>query len=439
MIASLSASTKTPVVISESDLDREAIASAVAMKIAFGNVPESLRNKRVFRLSLDTLARGAKTSEEFVIRLQSVLGEAAQAQGRIILFVDQLQEYAGARAATTATASVKEAIEASHLQIIGGASPEAYASYIAPDKSVARLFESISIDNLGDNASATTESSDKRRSPIDEEFVGDTISSDMRELMKSAGPNGRVTAILQVNDVDSPQVRSLLARHGVLVGNSMARLGAMKVELPVKAVEALAKSDAMNYISPDRQMESFGHVTSTTGADQVRNAPGLISSLLGSTAIDGSGVGIAVLDSGVDSGHMAFFNTALLPSSRIKFSKDFTNENNPSNDPYGHGSHVAGAAAGLSTSTGDSYQGIAPNANIISLRVLDRNGVGSVSALLNALNWILAPADPTKPVSSYQPAKQGQIQHPCRQHEFGSAGNRLVQERPGLPRIARIG
>mgnify|MGYP003694196281 CR=1 FL=1 len=116
----------------------------------------------------------------------------------------------------------------------------------------------------------------------------------MRELMKSAGPNGRVTAILQVNDVNSSQLRSLLARHGVLVGDSMAKLGAMKVELPIKAVEALAKSDAMNYISPDRQMESFGHVTSTTGADQVRNAPGLISSLLGSTGIDGSGVGIAV-------------------------------------------------------------------------------------------------------------------------------------------------
>ena len=225
----------------------------------------------------------------------------------------------------------------------------------------------------------------------------------MRELMKSAGPNGRVSAILQVNDVNNTEVRSLLARHGVMVSDSMAKLGAMKVELPVKAIEALMKSHSMNYISPDRQMESFGHVTSTTGADQVRNAPGLISRLLGATAIDGTGIGIAVLDSGVDSGHMAFLNTALIPSSRIKFSKDFTSENNLRNDPYGHGSHVAAAAAGLSTSSGDSYQGIAPNANIISLRVLDKNGAGSVSALLNALNWILAPADPTKPVSSTNP------------------------------------
>ena len=60
-------------------------------------------------------------------------------------------------------------------------------------------------------------------------------------------------------------------------------------------------------------------------------------------------------------------------------------------------------AAGISTSGANTYQGIAPNANIISLRVLDKNGVGSTSALLNALNWILAPADPNKPASSGNP------------------------------------
>jgi serine protease AprX len=208
----------------------------------------------------------------------------------------------------------------------------------------------------------------------------------MSELLKSAGQSGRVSAILQVNDVNNPEVRLLLARHGAVVSESMAKLGAMKVELPVQAIEALMKSRSMNYISPDRQMQSFGHVTSTTGADQARNAPGLVSGLLGGAAVDGSGVGIAVLDSGVDSGHMAFLNGALIPSSRIKYSKDFTSENNSSNDPYGHGSHVAAAAAGQSTSSGDSYSGVAPNANIISLRVLDKNGTGSVSALLNALN-----------------------------------------------------
>ena len=125
--------------------------------------------------------------------------------------------------------------------------------------------------------------------------------------------------------------------------------------------------------------------------------------LLGSTTtFDGKGIGIAVIDSGVDAAHKAF-------NSRIVFKKDFTVENKADKDYYGHGSHVAGAAAGTSVSNSGSgnnqYQGIAPSANIINLRVLDKNGVGSVSVLLNAMNWILSPADPTKPLSWQQSAK----------------------------------
>src|SRR5262249_44154894 len=348
--------------------------------------------KHVFRLRLEALAKDAKTSEEFVNRVQSVFAQAAQAEGQIVLFVDQLHEYAGAHAALSVSASLKEALENHRLQIMGGASPESYASYIAADENVAGLFQSILIDRFatGDSAAETAKTGG-RRSPINEEFVGENISSDMRELMQSAGPAGRVSAILQVSDVNDQEVRALLARHGVQVNDSMANLGAMNVELPVQAIDALMKSRSMNYISLDRQMQSFGHVTAATGADQIRNAPSLLSSLLGASAIDGSGIGIAILDSGVDTGHMAFLNTAVVPVSRIRFSKDFTTENNSLNDPYGHGSHVAASAAGISTSTGDSYQGMAPNANLISLRVLDKNGVGSTSALLNALNWILAP------------------------------------------------
>src|SRR6185436_6023484 len=87
VIASLVAA-KNPVVVSESDLDRDVIARAIASKIAFGDVPEALRDKRVFRLSIDALAKGAKSSDEFSTRVQAVFAEAAQAQGRVILFVD---------------------------------------------------------------------------------------------------------------------------------------------------------------------------------------------------------------------------------------------------------------------------------------------------------------------------------------------------------------
>src|SRR5258706_8123604 len=328
VIASLSSAAKNPVLVSESDLDRDAIARGVATKIAFGDVPEGLRNKRVFRLNIEALAKGAKTSDEFVKRVQSVFAEAAQANGKVILFVDQLNQYAGARATTIAAAAVKDAIEANHLRIIGGASPEAYAPYIASDESVAKLFESISIDRAGDAVSAANKAGDKRRSPINEEFEGEKISSDMQDLMKSAGRKGRVTAILQVNDVNSKEVRALLAQNGVLVGDRMAELGAMKIDLPVKAVDALMKSGSMNYISPDVKMESFGHITATTGTDQIRTQS---CGLLCTTTYDGTGIGIAVLDSGVDNGHAAFGGSGLLSGARVKFSKDFTIENNPGN------------------------------------------------------------------------------------------------------------
>jgi ATP-dependent Clp protease ATP-binding subunit ClpB len=214
VIASLVAA-RNPVVISESDLDRDVIARAIAIKIAFGDVPEALRDKRVFRLSIDALAKGAKSSDEFSMRVQSVLAEAAQAEGRVLLFVDQLNQYAGSRATVMASAAVKDAIEANHLRIVGGASPQAYASYIASDESVAKLFESISIDHVDGLANVKA---DKRRSPIDEEFEGEKISSDMRDLMKSAR-NGRVTAILQVSDVNNKEVRALLAQNGVLLSD----------------------------------------------------------------------------------------------------------------------------------------------------------------------------------------------------------------------------
>jgi hypothetical protein len=371
VIASLSTSTKAPLVLCESDLDRDAIARGVASRIAQGNVPDTLRNKRVFRLSLEALAKGAQTSADFENRLQAVFAEADQAAGQVILFVDQMHQYAGARATDVASATVKAALGRNHFKIIGGATPEAYANYIATDDSIAKLFDSISTDGAADTVADSTMARDKRKSPINEEFEGDKISSDMRELMESAGPNGRVSAILQVDNIHSAEISSLLKRYGVSVDSRMAQLGAMKVELPANAIEALAKSHAANYISPDVKLESFGHVTATTGTDQIRTQS---CGLLCTTTYDGSGIGIAVLDSGVDTAHAAFGGTGLLAGARVTFSKDFTTEGNNTTDPYGHGTHVASSAGGISTASGNAYQGIAYNANIISLRVLNSQG-----------------------------------------------------------------
>src|SRR5207237_9948011 len=129
-----------------------------------------------------------------------------------------------------------------------------------------------------------------------------------------------------------------------------------------------------------------------------------MTSLLIRTTIDVGCSSITVIDSVVDTAHAAFTGKGILCTGyRVVFNKDFTTENNTSTDPYGHGTHVASSAAGVSTTDGDKYQGIAPGASLVNLRVLDKNGVGTTSNLLAAMNWLLSPVDPTKAVSSTNP------------------------------------
>src|SRR5262249_54944295 len=102
--------------------------------------------------------------------------------------------------------------------------------------------------------------------------------------------------------------------------------------------------------------------------------------------LDGSGIGVAVIDSGI-SNHPDLKTTKGV--TRIVFDQDFVGGG--TDDHYGHGGHVAGIIAGNgASSTGSfytmTYKGIAPNANLINLRVLDQNGHGTDSAVINAIN-----------------------------------------------------
>ncbi|MGH9962222.1 MAG: S8 family serine peptidase, partial [Pyrinomonadaceae bacterium] len=133
-------------------------------------------------------------------------------------------------------------------------------------------------------------------------------------------------------------------------------------------------------VSLDREVRILGHLSQTTGADAVRtNGPP-------SSRLDGTGIGIAVLDSGVDTEHRAFLDRT--GNLRVVRSQDFTGEDR-TDDPYGHGTHVASIAAGNGRISSARYIGIAPNANIINLRVLNSLGLGSTSGVLSALDWVL--------------------------------------------------
>ena len=151
------------------------------------------------------------------------------------------------------------------------------------------------------------------------------------------------------------------------------------VTLPVHAAVTIASRTDVSYVSLNRDVRSLGHLSLTTGADQIR------SSGSNSSSLDGTGIGIAILDSGIDTSHASFLNRS--NGVRVVYSEDFTGEGR-TDDPYGHGTHVAALAAGNGRISNAQYVGIASNANIINLRVLNSEGVGTTAWVLRALDWV---------------------------------------------------
>ncbi|MBV9210801.1 MAG: hypothetical protein JOZ52_09245, partial [Acidobacteria bacterium] len=129
-----------PVLTGESAAETKAVAESLALRIATGDVPQSLRQKRLFSLNLDKLFAGLKTAEEFTARLQTVLDETAQAKGEVILFAPELQQFVGQRANQAASAAMAKAVQSGALRLVGSASDAAFAQYIASDAEVNGLF-----------------------------------------------------------------------------------------------------------------------------------------------------------------------------------------------------------------------------------------------------------------------------------------------------------
>ncbi|HKG15810.1 MAG TPA: S8 family serine peptidase, partial [Pyrinomonadaceae bacterium] len=222
--------------------------------------------------------------------------------------------------------------------------------------------------------------------------AGDKLSPDLRALASSPDGLSRVHVIVQQDASGGlslpPGLDSLLSQLGGVVTRRFGKLGALAASLPPNALRALAERSDVRYVSADRAVGSSGHVETTTGTSLVRTQTGL--SLLGipitTTTLDGAGLGIAVLDSGVDTRHESMRDG--LGLSRVAASIDFTGEGR-TDDAFGHGTHVASLAAGRGVAPAGAYQGVAPAAKVLNLRVLDSGGKGTVSGLLAALDWVL--------------------------------------------------
>ena len=135
-----------PVLIGEPGVGKTAIVEGLARRIVSGDVPDSLKDKRLLSLDLGALVAGAKFRGEFEERLKSVISEVQKSEGRIILFIDELHTLVGAGASEgsmDASNMLKPALSRGEIHVIGATTLDEYRKYIEKDSALERRFQQV--------------------------------------------------------------------------------------------------------------------------------------------------------------------------------------------------------------------------------------------------------------------------------------------------------
>ncbi|MEO6392422.1 MAG: hypothetical protein ABIP75_11260, partial [Pyrinomonadaceae bacterium] len=261
-----------PVLVGDDRAAADQIAFGLTRDLSSSTSPSALRSRRVYRLNLDALFARVTTADEFALRLKEVLAEAIAPGNNAILFVDELQQFAGLRAARVAANEFAAALATGKVKVVGSIGALAYANYVEADATVAPFFEAVRVGQ-------TSNIADTNGKLSSDSFVGAKVSPDLQETVDQAkSPSDRVKVILQVDDVKSGRLAALFDRYGIFIGESLAGVGVISVDMPVGALAELKASNETRYMSMDREVKrlSVGHIEATTGSDLYHT-----SSLLG--------------------------------------------------------------------------------------------------------------------------------------------------------------
>ena len=200
------------------------------------------------------------------------------------------------------------------------------------------------------------------------------LDSELR--LRSRAPRGHSRVIVRLNPgADAEAV--MRAAHGI-AGRRLASVGGQVADVPDGALAALASLPGVAGVSLDRRVRgTLERTAATIGSTFVHDALGF----------DGTGVGIAVIDSGVANWHDD------LGTDRVVGFADFVNFEAGAYDDYGHGTHVAGIIAGSGYDSGGRQRGIAPGATLLVEKVLDASGQGYISNVIAAIDYAIANKD----------------------------------------------
>jgi subtilisin family serine protease len=192
-------------------------------------------------------------------------------------------------------------------------------------------------------------------------------------------PQGSSRVILRLDPGVSPaSAEAAIRRSRGVIGRRLASVGGQVAYVPDAALDALGRLPGISGISLDRRVHgTLERTGATIGAGWVRENLG----------VDGTGVGIAIVDSGVANWHDD------LGSGRVTRFVDFVNFQSSAYDDYGHGTHVAGILAGDGHDSGGRRRGIAPGATLLVEKVLDASGQGYISNVIAAIDYAIANKD----------------------------------------------
>ncbi|MGB6385881.1 MAG: S8 family peptidase [Terriglobales bacterium] len=207
------------------------------------------------------------------------------------------------------------------------------------------------------------------------------FSADLQQ--RAGGGNDMVTVIVQYRQMPSSSSLKAMQLGGAAIRYQHHTIHAVTMRVPASMLAQLANDPNVAYVTPDRQLSMTANPATEEFATAVE-----ANVAAAQYGFDGTGVGVAVIDSGI-AAHPDLNNAS--GTSRVVYSQSFVLLDSTTSDKFGHGTHVAGLVGGSGASSGTAngyaatYAGMAPNVNLINLRVLDQNGLGTDSQVIAAI------------------------------------------------------